>query len=278
MKKLLITIFILILITLLGVFIVNYEVRQEDSTINNGILVENNTKPNDDTKLGGTATVGFIASTSAVGGTGNITTGTINTSGANFLIILISSQQGTSYTISDSKSNTWRALTLKATAGTQQARLYYATTTTKIGASHTFTITGSNVYATIYVQAFSNVSQSSTFDKENGASGTGTSIQPGSVTPANNNALIISGLSFNQSSTMQAINSGFTRTSWKNFGSGNNYGGAMAYLIQTTAAAVNPTWSNYSGGDTESAVIAVFNSADTTSTSISQDSNIIFFE
>jgi hypothetical protein len=55
-----------------------------------------------------------------------------------------------------------------------------------------------------------------------------------------------------------AINSGFTIVEEIPLVGGQHFGLRMAYLIQATAAAVNPTWSWTSGAATVSASIASF--------------------
>jgi hypothetical protein len=108
---------------------------------------------------------------------------------------------------------------------------------------------------------FSGAHATAPFDVQNGATTAGAAtLATGSVTPSQDNSLIVAGLGFNVSSAGPTINSSFTRSSWVNFGSGNNYGSAEAYLVQTTAGAVNPTWTK---GNTEAAAatIAVFKPA-----------------
>jgi hypothetical protein len=89
------------------------------------------------------------------------------------------------------------------------------------------------------------------FDMENGAVAT----QPGSVTPSQNDSLIITAVRAAAGST-PTIDSGFTEFALGNVG-GVHIPGGIAYLIQSTAAAVNPTWT-VSGGSGIQSVIAAF--------------------
>lgn len=184
--------------------------------------------------------IALVASTSATGTDSSVTTGSIDTTGATLLVICIAVDGGATPTISDSKSNTWTALT--ASTQTVKTILYYVANPT-VGTGHTFSNTGAFNFCSLFVQSFSGVTTTSPFDQQNGSTGTGSAtLVVGSVTPSENNEVVVVGLGFNESGTPISINGGFTETSEQNFGSGNNYGGAMAYLIQTTAAAAAPTW------------------------------------
>ncbi|MFM2357274.1 MAG: hypothetical protein RJA61_11 [Candidatus Parcubacteria bacterium] len=206
------------------------------------------------------AAFNLIANTGAgSSGGNNVTTGAIDTTGANLIVVVVSWYSGAANTLSDSKGNTWTALTAYAAGNTQQ-RIYYAYNPT-VGSGHTFTATNSS-YPSIAVSAWSGAA-TSPYDVENGSSGSGiTSKQPGSVTPSENNELIITGLGFDTSNTL-SINSGFTISNQLNYTVGNYMGGAMAYLVQTTSAAVNPTWS-WSSSMGVSTGIATFKAASAT--------------
>lgn len=191
-------------------------------------------------------------------GAGDLTTSAIDTSGANLLILAFSRYVGSGVeTVSDSKGNTWVPLTLKSDPGGEAyVRLYYAASPT-VGAGHTFTVAGSQ-FDSVAVQAWSGAN-AAPLDVQNGAVNTGaaTSIAPGSITPTNNNSLIITaGNSTTGSSGTYAIDSGFTITENQMQGSGHE-GLGLAYLKQNTLAAVNPTWS-WTGATDCAAVIAVF--------------------
>jgi hypothetical protein len=84
---------------------------------------------------------------------------------------------------------------------------------------------------------------------QNGATTAGaTSLQTGSVTPSVGGSLLISGSMIGNSI------SGFTATVTA---VGGTYPGAIAYLKQGTAAAINPAWS-FGGSSEGGAVIASF--------------------
>jgi len=209
--------------------------------------------------------IAYITGTSAGGTASSCTTSGIDTTGANFIVLAIGYQQGSTPSISDNKSNTWNALTISSTAGAQACRIYYAINPT-VGSGHTFSNGGTNNYSTVSVLAFSGVDTSAPFDQQNGANNNSATIQTGSVTPTQNNEVCIAAVAWNLNRTTEppTINSSFTGVQGTTFSSGNHYGGAIAYLIQTTATATNPTW-NFTNAWTNSARIATFKAAAVTS-------------
>jgi hypothetical protein len=194
---------------------------------------------------------------------GGPTTGAINTTGADLIVIAVSFDGGTTEVVSDSKSNTWTALTAKADAAANKTRFYYCVSPT-VGSGHTFTVArsgGGNNAAAINVAAFSGVKLASPFDQQNGAtedSGAAT-LSTGSVTPSEANELVVASLGFDAARTI-AVNGGFTISDQQNFSGGSNYGNALAYLIQTSIAAANPAFS-WTTNTTAAAVIATFKAA-----------------
>lgn len=120
-------------------------------------------------------------------------------------------------------------------------QIFYAQNPT-VGTGHTFTYTSTAKYPSITVTAWSGTATTSVFDVENGATATsGTSIATGSVTPTQNDELLIAGLTL-QATNTPSIDLSFTITDTVQF-SANHFLGSHAYKIQTTAAAQNPTWS-----------------------------------
>ncbi len=175
------------------------------------------------------------------------TTSAIDTTGADFLVMGVPSYQAEPILVSDSKTNTWTARTSYAVAGDPKIQILYVNSHSPIvGSGHTFqvTLSAGQPFPSIYVAAFKG-SQASPYDAENGAVdgvGTATSKQPGSITPSQGNSLIIAALCVSQNAPGTAtINSGFTILDQIATGI-NAYGGALAYLVQASAAAINPTW------------------------------------
>jgi hypothetical protein len=218
--------------------------------------------------------IALVSSLTATPGGSGGTTAALDTSGANLLILSVSwytINTANPSTISDSKGNTWTALTRRnSPSGHFAHRLWYATNPT-VGTGHTFTVTASaDQYPAILVYAFSGCDTAAPFVVENGANGSDTPpLAAGSVTPAANGELVISGFAGNAFTGVTA--SGLTVTSI-NSSPAFNINGAVGYLIQSTAAAINPSWS-WSGSDFRGccASVAVFtHTAGVTTARVSQ--------
>lgn len=197
--------------------------------------------------------IALIAHTGVAGSASGGTTTAINTSGANLIVVSISSYTAYS-TLTDSNGNTWTALNGYFNSSAF-VKLYYCYAPT-VGASHTFTAAGATNYPAICVSAFSGAA-TSPFDVQNG-SATGS---PGSITPSASNGLVITA-SVAQAPGTPTIDSGMTITDVISYSSGISMGGAMAYIIQTAATAISPTWSTPAGS---SAIASFFAAASSVS-------------
>lgn len=224
-----------------------------------------------------------LARIAGVGGSGlnGGTTGSINTTGANLLVAEVGWENGVTadITLSDSKSNTWTALT-KTTLGSRSARIFYCLGGT-VGSGHTFTVSGSTTYTAFAVTAFSGAKSSSVVDQEcaGATNASTTSIQPGSVTPSENGCLVYTGLFVGGGTCgTPGLNGGFSAEGALAADGINNGGTVGGYLIQIGAAAANPTisWTTARIGV---AVGAVFKSDGTPPASLTatdQTANRIF--
>lgn len=205
-------------------------------------------------------TIALVANAAVAGANGG-TTGAINTTGATLLVVAISESAGGQVTVSDNKSNTWTVLT--GQDGSQpDSRIYYVANPT-VGAGHTFTSTGGSTFSVLSVAAFSGVVTTLPFDQQNGSSAapySNTTAKPGSITPTQDNEVVVCGFGTVSDPGTLTIDSGFAITNQTPFTGGTNYGGALAYLIQSTAAAVNPEW-GFTGTVNGSIVIASFKAA-----------------
>lgn len=211
---------------------------------------------------GGGGTPSLIAHTIKGSNGSSVTTNAIDTTGANFIVLVLSSGNGgTAATISDSNSNTWTSLTVYADLFRSIAICYcYAPT---VGSGHTFTgsLAGKNSMA---VAAFDNIA-SSPFDVENGnvgtTFGTNTPLPTGSVTPSQANSLLIAGLMVDDGNGADiSIDSDFTISDSLK-GSAVEGGGpscALAYKILTSSAVTNPSWTLSSNPAVADAAIAAF--------------------
>lgn len=202
----------------------------------------------------------LIANTAAAtSDTFAVTTGAINTTGANLIVIAVTDYVGLSAspTPTCNQGNTYVGLTGQEASGFTHIRLWYLFNPTT-NASHTFSspTTGQIRHPTILVAAFSGA-QSSPFDQQNGTTGS-TPIAAGSITPSQDNELIISAVGFNATGGA-TVNESMSETNDVEYESGVNLAGVMAYKIQTTATAINPTWALSSSES--AAVVASFKAA-----------------
>ena len=196
------------------------------------------------------------ANTLATPGSGGGTTSAIDTTGADLLIVGVSAYaDNTATNPTDSKGNSWTALT-RSPVNDPSCRFFYALPGT-VGTGHTFTWSSAGSYPVIMVLAFGGVG-ASPFDKENGARGvTVSSLATGSVTPVEDGELLVSIWAGLETGTNPSCDNGFSLVDSVAFGNGNNCPGASAYLVQATAAAINPTWS-WTTASTAAAALATF--------------------
>lgn len=195
----------------------------------------------------------------AVGANGG-TTGTINTTAADLLIVAVSEYTGgAGAVLTDSQSNTWTATTFRS-GGEAGLKIYYKQAPAT-SASHTFTISGTLSFSVVEVLCLAG-SVASPFDVENGNGdgAGGTSLSTNSITPTQDNDIIITAFSTGSNGFTYGGVTGYTIVENIDYGAGLNEGLALAYKIQTTAGAENPTWTN-SGSAVRAATITAFKSS-----------------
>ena len=194
------------------------------------------------------------------GTTSATTTPALNCTGATLLIVGVSAYNQFP-TVSDSKGNTWTSAVSNSANSPNLAAIYYVyVNASQVSASQTFTITdGSNNYSNEFAACFSGAKSSPLDQTNNAFVGAGNfSVQPGSITPTVNGELLLTALD-NATGPAATINSGFTVTNAVAYGGGGtSNAGGMAYLVQGTAASINPTWSWGGVGDAGTTVIASF--------------------
>lgn len=213
--------------------------------------------------VSGYMTIAHVVSTSAgsTGGT-TVTTSGVDTTGADLLVAVVSyyGQTGTGDpAFSDSKSNSWTALTARELGFNNAAVKIFYCKPTSVGSGHTFTAAATNSYPTVSVSAFSGAKATSPFDQESGTAtnSASTSYQAGSITPSEDGCLLVAGVTTD--GTSHTINSSFNATATDKLSS-NRMGGGIAYKVQTTAGAENPTWS-WTGSTMRAAALASFKPA-----------------
>jgi len=198
--------------------------------------------------------IAIVQSVSAGSSDGaNVTSAGINTSGADGIVVAMASSSGSPATgVSDSKSNTYSALTAQpASAGGSHIQLFYCAAPT-VGSGHTFSNIGGTFQALIAV-ALSGTNASPFYD---GQQSTADGMQAGSITPSQANCIAVAAFAYSSTSTPYTIDGGFTIVDQMPLVGGQHYGIGLAYLIQTSAAAANPTWAG--SGTLAASAIAAF--------------------
>lgn len=195
---------------------------------------------------------------------GAVSTSAISTIGANLIIIGIATVFSSGVP-TDSEGNTWVLYDSGATHNTDYA-LYVCYSPITSG-THTFTnpSNGSGFNQCIVVGAFSGAVQVSGTVKDgatqNASGDPPTPAQAGSVTASQNDCLIIAlGITEQGSGLGPVPDSGFTVAAANDEGLGQAL--TLAYLLQSTPSAVNPTWTLGSGALHWGAILqSTFNSA-----------------
>ena len=187
------------------------------------------------------------------------TSGSINTTGANLLVACVSwHATGPQPVLHDSKNNSWTQAVQSTDYWDYHLRLYYSVPAS-VGSDHTFTVDGQGSQTSIHVMAWSGAT-AAPLDQTIAKGSTGTSNQPGPVTPSQGNEVLISCLTnTGDSSESRTIDDGFTIAGQKGRLGDPIYATSIAgaYSVQTTAQTANPTW-RYQVDNTANAVIATF--------------------
>ncbi len=189
------------------------------------------------------ATITFdVAQSAGTTDTNNVTTASVTLAGNFVVVVAADYRSATACTIADSRSSTFTIRTTYQTTAEQRIRIAYATGVTT-GAGYTVSCNGTSSFPAVSFAAFSGVATTSAFDQESGAtSDSAVTFQPTIVTPTVANEVVIAGASAASAITI-TVNAPFTiptngSTTWD----GTHYGVSVAYDIQTTATARNPTW------------------------------------
>lgn len=166
----------------------------------------------------------------------------IDTTGADLLVCIVCDDSTNTATLSDSNSNTWTFLTAHAN-GTNRVRIAYCQGAT-VGAGHTFKLTGTSSQPSLSIAAFSD-SVATPLDQQNGANDpNNTQLQTGSVTPGQDNELLVFGLGQHAPTSAHAATVDIgTILQQAAYNVGISFGNVLAYQIQTTATARNPNFS-----------------------------------
>ncbi len=194
-------------------------------------------------------------------------TGSLDTTGADFIVLAVGDYDGGisgSSTVNDSKSNTWTPLTLYTEGGVDsQIRFYYCNPPpAKTGGSHTFTAHFNDLgvfYGVIAAAAFSGV-HASPFDQESGSEGTASTMKPGTLTPGFAGTLVVTAATVSTGANLSSIDEDMDIVENVASVGGQHLSLALAYIVQTAAEAIDPTWTLSSSGNV-STNMAVFKAA-----------------
>lgn len=190
-------------------------------------------------------------------GANTTTTTAINSTGSDILFAACSDYAAvTRAVVTDSKSNSWTALTSYSTSAAVRTTIWYAKNPS-VGSGHTATCAGTGTFPGLAFAAFSGSDLTAPFDKENGAhDDNNNTLGPGIITPAADNSLVLTAFGWSTTGAPSAPPTGYTLLDQADKGV-NNFGVAFASQIQTTATATNPVWSK-AGLDAVAASVAAF--------------------
>jgi hypothetical protein len=181
----------------------------------------------------------FGSSASSASPDANQTVTTINTVGKT-LLVAYTGTAGHCPTPTNTSNTVWTKC-IEQTDGSSGWVTIWTTPVSGGNASESVGIVGSFIYPTLILETYSggNGGILDQFVATTGSGSTAT-VQPGTMTPAANNELVVSAMISHVRSTSLTVNSGFS-TPVTNMSTTAVFTGA-AHSIQTTATAVNPTW------------------------------------
>lgn len=184
--------------------------------------------------------VALVTSVTAQSSSGNgVTTATFDSTGADLIVVTVTFYGSADPTVSDSKSNTWSTTTVKRNGTNTGVMIFYAFAAT-VGASHTVSAAGGTIYQSIAVRAYSSGHASAPLDQQNGGNQSNTNVMTGSITPAENNELVIAGEAHDSTGTISSVD--VLTINHNLAGTAFAEGLCVASEIQTTATARNCTF------------------------------------
>jgi hypothetical protein len=188
-----------------------------------------------------------------------LTTGSIDTSGCTLLILgLTSFVTAASTAPTDSKSNVWQLVANRDPGGAGAARVeIWVCYRPIVGSGHTFSHNVTNSYPAITVYGYDIDFVPLIPDQANSnTNASTTTLATGSVTPTLNNELLITVATINNVG-WSSIDGGFTINGNIVGITGQRFTHAMAYLVQTTATAANPTWTAAGSGEATAVIMTL---------------------
>ena len=184
-----------------------------------------------------------------------------NATGDNFCVIASAGYPPSGKTFSSTPSNTWNVLTNYVQSN---GTVWVAYTTFPASVSSSMTFNSGTTFASMTGACFNDSGSLGTLDSGstngNTQAGASSTIQPGTATIAGSNELVITvaGLDYNSVGFWNSVDSGFTLIGTEAGTAVPVIGNSSAFLIQTTASNVNPTWTLLSGSlpNTNSSIAA----------------------
>lgn len=187
--------------------------------------------------------IALVSHTIKSGSANGLTTNAIDTTGATLLVVAFASWENRGDpVISDNKGNTYTFVPGSGVGATNVRIAYCANPA--VGTGHTMTLTGAECYASGEFSAWSVVATTSPLD----VSGASNNINHigGGLTPTQDGDLIVTaaGTNWNAGTPANIVNPPFTLLEYVAGVGDPQYsrGLGFGYLIQTTAANVDPTW------------------------------------
>ncbi len=195
---------------------------------------------------GGGGTFTFLTHAAAnASGSSTATTPAKSTVGAGLIILCVSSVAAV--TVSDVTTSQTLTPATSFTDAPYIVRFYYVVNPTT-SATHQFSAQGTAAFAMIDMECFSYTGGTPTLDNENGNHlAVGTSLQVGAISSTTGGRVSIIGLTTQGTGDTYAADNSFSNTD-----SGIGAGAislSMAYLLQTSGASVNPTWTLTGGAE-----------------------------
>lgn len=205
----------------------------------------------------------FISTSDAQAASGGGTTSPWNPTGANFIICAVGmfKANGTVHVTDSHGVNTYTGGPRKdSSVGNESIQLFYVENATISGSQTNST---DAVFGTITCEAWSGILTSGSIDQTNTGENTssGTTVQPGSITAAQNNSAVFLAVSNDTNGALSTLSSVATPTMTVDgtlSPAGTAFMVGLAHLLQGTAAAINPTATVGATENSRVAVIADF--------------------
>lgn len=170
---------------------------------------------------------------------GSVTTSEFNSTGGETLVVLSASSGDADRTITDDKSNVFPGPVDRfyTAGGSVQLDIVESMIT---GSGHDVTLAFPYTTPAIAAIVATGLAASPLDQTAAGYTGNGTSIQPGSITPSEDGCLILIAGRCNAGTASISITDGFN-TNLVSISWGGNVVGWFSWIIQGSAAAINPT-------------------------------------